>query len=118
VDTAVQFGYSGVFEMPVIYLPDAVEEIVKRVRGQLEEHILHNFPGLKVSPLVLEASGPIYHSLTALIDQERFDLVIMATHGRSGLRRALMGSVTEQVLRHSTSPVLVVPVAPLRSPGA
>lgn len=36
----------------------------------------------------------------------RFDLVAMATHGRTGLRRALTGSVTEKVLRHSAIPVL------------
>jgi nucleotide-binding universal stress UspA family protein len=33
----------------------------------------------------------------------------MASHGRSGLKRALIGSVAEQVLRASPTPVLVVP---------
>lgn len=40
-------------------------------------------------------------------------LIVMATHGRTGLRRALMGSVAEEVLRHAATPVLIVPEAVL-----
>lgn len=47
----------------------------------------------------------------ALLDEVRasdFDLVIMGTHGRSGFRRFLLGSVAERVVRESTCPVLLV----------
>ena len=37
------------------------------------------------------------------------DFIAMATHGRSGLRRLLLGSVAEQVIRHSRVPVIVYP---------
>ena len=37
-----------------------------------------------------------------------FDLVVMATHGRSGAQRALLGSVAERVVRHAPCPVLTV----------
>jgi len=36
------------------------------------------------------------------------DLVVMGTHGRSGLQRAVLGSVAEYVIRRSTAPVMVV----------
>ena len=39
----------------------------------------------------------------------RADLLVMGTHGRSGVDRWLMGSVTERVLRKSRCPVLTVP---------
>lgn len=42
----------------------------------------------------------------------RFDLVVMATHGREGLSRALMGSVAEAVAREAPVPVLVVKTGP------
>src|ERR1051326_3073269 len=47
----------------------------------------------------------------AIIDNARFygcDLIAMATHGRSGISRLVVGSVTEQVLREATLPLLVV----------
>jgi nucleotide-binding universal stress UspA family protein len=45
--------------------------------------------------------------LTALDDDPSFDLVITGSHGRTGLRRLLLGSVAEQVIRHAACPVLV-----------
>ena len=41
-------------------------------------------------------------------DLNDIDLVVMGSHGRSGVRRALLGSVTERVLRSTHVPVLVV----------
>lgn len=46
----------------------------------------------------------------------RGDLIAMCTHGRSGIGRWVLGSVTERVLTHSGDPVLVIP-ATARSPG-
>lgn len=39
---------------------------------------------------------------------EGYDMVVLATHGRTGLRHALLGSVAERVVRYSPIPVLVV----------
>jgi nucleotide-binding universal stress UspA family protein len=41
---------------------------------------------------------------------EHVDLVVMSTHGRSGLSRMLIGSVTDRLVRAAKCPVLVVPV--------
>src|SRR5262245_12944554 len=47
------------------------------------------------------------------------DLIVMGTHGRTGLARLLMGSVAEQVVRKASCPVLIVttPFAPAPSPA-
>ncbi|WP_254529563.1 universal stress protein [Natrinema gelatinilyticum] len=51
------------------------------------------------------------HSLIAnYIEDNDIDLVVMGSHGRSGIRRALLGSVTERTLRSTHVPVLVVDV--------
>ena len=41
--------------------------------------------------------------------QKRVDLIIMSTHGRSGISRWFFGSVAEKVTRHATTPVLISP---------
>jgi len=49
------------------------------------------------------------HSILDAVDREGADLIVMSTHGRSGLGRMLYGSVTDKVLRRATVPVLIVP---------
>jgi nucleotide-binding universal stress UspA family protein len=44
--------------------------------------------------------------------EEKCDLIILATHGRTGLRRLLMGSVAEEVVRRASCPVLTVSAPP------
>jgi nucleotide-binding universal stress UspA family protein len=55
--------------------------------------------------------GPPAMEICRLADTVRADLVIVGSHGRTGLRRALIGSVAERVVRHAARPVLIVPVA-------
>lgn len=66
-------------------------------------------PGLKdlqVRPVVKESS-PAAGIVDAIRD-EKPDLVVMGTHGRSGVKRFLLGSVTETVIRNAQTPVFVV----------
>jgi nucleotide-binding universal stress UspA family protein len=49
-----------------------------------------------------------HRGIVDAIDEHDVDLVVMATHGRRGLDRLLMGSVAEKVLRLSSVPVLAV----------
>lgn len=42
------------------------------------------------------------------LEDATFDLVVMGTHGRSGIKHALLGSVAERVARHANCPVLLV----------
>ncbi|GGR88996.1 universal stress protein [Deinococcus sedimenti] len=65
------------------------------------------------------------HTIRAILDaaaELRPDLIVMGTHGRSGLGRALLGSVAEGVAHHATAPVLLVregqPVTRWAAPGA
>jgi nucleotide-binding universal stress UspA family protein len=58
---------------------------------------------------VVEAGQP-FTTLAHWADNEGVDLIVISSHGRSGLTRVLMGSVTEETLRKSRCPVLVVPL--------
>ena len=52
-------------------------------------------------------TGTPHREILAYADAEDVDLVVMATHGRSGINRFLGGSVTERVVRNADRPVLV-----------
>lgn len=63
--------------------------------------------GLEVENRVLVDSRPASAILT-YADENEIDLIAMATHGRGGVPRAVMGSVTDKVVRGAHRPVLVV----------
>jgi nucleotide-binding universal stress UspA family protein len=52
--------------------------------------------------------GDVAHSIIEFSEKQSIDLVVMTTHGKSGLRRAVMGSVADLVIRESGKPVLVI----------
>ena len=54
------------------------------------------------------AGGSPYRQILDYIDEHDVDLVVMGTHGRRGLDRYLLGSVTEKVVRAAGCPVLTV----------
>jgi nucleotide-binding universal stress UspA family protein len=61
----------------------------------------------KVYSVVLEGSAP--EQIIDLARKTSKNLVAMCTHGRSGVKRWVLGSVTEKVVRHSGDPVLIIP---------
>ena len=55
--------------------------------------------------------GPAATSIIEAAKLKKADLIVMSTHGRSGLGRLILGSVTESVLRGTTAPICVVRAA-------
>jgi universal stress protein A len=53
-------------------------------------------------------SGNPAHEIVALAKREKAELIVMSSHGRTGIPRMLLGSVAEVVVRHATCPVLVL----------
>ncbi|HMA08913.1 MAG TPA: universal stress protein [Ramlibacter sp.] len=63
--------------------------------------------GVKAKAIVTK-SDLIAESILSSVKKHKCDLVVMASHGRRGLKRILLGSETQQVLTHSSVPVLVL----------
>jgi len=63
--------------------------------------------GVKAKAIVTR-SDLIAEAILSNVKKNKCDLVVMASHGRRGLKRILLGSETQQVLTHSTVPVLVL----------
>lgn len=61
-----------------------------------------------VSYEVLLLKGNVRIILSEIIEANQIDLVVMGTHGYTGLRKLVLGSVAEQVFRHAACPVLTV----------
>mgnify|MGYP002760544244 CR=1 FL=1 len=53
-------------------------------------------------------SGTAYRAIREYADEQAIDMIVMGTHGRKGLDRYLLGSVTERVVRTADVPVLTV----------
>jgi nucleotide-binding universal stress UspA family protein len=62
--------------------------------------------GLKIKSIV--AKGKPYEAIVETSKQKEADLIVVGSHGRTGLTRLLMGSVTERVIGHAEAAVLVV----------
>jgi nucleotide-binding universal stress UspA family protein len=54
------------------------------------------------------SSDLVAESIIAAAKKHKSDLIVMASHGRKGIKRLLLGSETQHVLAHSTLPVLVL----------
>lgn len=63
--------------------------------------------GVKATAVVAQ-SDLVAESIMAAATKHNCDLVVMASHGRKGIKRVLLGSETQHVLTHSTVPVLVL----------
>ena len=49
-----------------------------------------------------------FHDICKIAEQAKSDLIVMGSHGRTGLSHVFLGSVAERVVRHAPCPVLVV----------
>jgi nucleotide-binding universal stress UspA family protein len=61
-------------------------------------------------PAIVRADreGSAIHEILEYVSHHKIDLIVLATHGRTGLKHLLMGSVAENVVRSATCPVLTV----------
>jgi nucleotide-binding universal stress UspA family protein len=83
---------------------DAREQAREMLPGLLQD--LAAQLGGAAEPLVLE--GSVTASIVRAAEEHGADLLVVGTHGRTGIRRLLMGSVAERVLEHAPCSVLVV----------
>ena len=61
---------------------------------------------IEVEPVVLE--GNPAHEIVKFAEENDIELIVMGTLGKTGIQKFLLGSVTENVVRHSKVPVLVI----------
>jgi nucleotide-binding universal stress UspA family protein len=85
-----------------------IESMTRDVTQRLEEDARRHFPGLDVEVYVT-SEADVARAITRHAKENGFDLIALSSHGRTGFRRMVLGSVAEAVLRHAEVPVLCFP---------
>jgi nucleotide-binding universal stress UspA family protein len=103
------------FLLPEDSLDDSKQELTKYLKTLATRHA---HPAVKLSTVVVE--GDEASAIVETAAAQNADLIVMSTHGHSGIQRWLLGSVTERVLQRSPCPVLAIrsgqPIARLLIP--
>jgi nucleotide-binding universal stress UspA family protein len=90
-------------------LTNAVEEHAELEMSKFVRRA--KFGRIKFSTVI--RTGMPFDEICTFAKDEDVDLIITSTHGRTGFKHVLIGSIAEQVVRHAVCPVLVVPSHPL-----
>ncbi|RJQ16690.1 MAG: universal stress protein [Nitrospiraceae bacterium] len=116
-DKAVEFSKAYGADLKVISVvdvpsefyaeaPKAVEDLTRKAKGFVADvRKASESSGIKTSTFVGE--GEAYQVITDFAKNEKADVIILGSHGRTGLKRLLMGSVTEKVIGYAPCPVLI-----------
>lgn len=88
-------------------IADATDAVVRDAH-RLEEHLVESGALAGVRHEILVRHGVVCEELEKIITEQPVDLVVIGTHGRRGLGKLLLGSVSEQIFRHADCPVLTV----------
>ncbi len=85
--------------------PERIESMKELARRSVSTQVADQLPDGIEHTVTIDVDAP-YRSIVR--HAENADLVVMGTHGRSGWKRALLGSVTETVLRETETPLLTI----------
>jgi len=92
-------------------IPEAAAERKTALRAEAMmylEKIQRDLKEQGITARTVALEGDVAAQIITYAERQGFDLVAMATHGRSGIDRFVMGSIAEKVVRHTTKPVLLI----------
>ena len=98
-------GYTGMTEpLPIAEISEQLEDSAERELPKIAE--CEECAGLDVEELIVH--GEAASEIVRVAKEHKVDLIVISSHGRTGLGRILFGSTAEAVVRHASCPVLVV----------
>ena len=102
--------YPADFSFGQVGFPAVEDELRQRGAEELEVLIKREI-GARVNARSSVRTGKAAYEIEQYARDESIDLIIIATHGHSGMEHVLFGSTAEKVVRHAPCPVLVVRMA-------
>lgn len=100
------YGTLGM-DMATVPMPTA-QELANSAEQQLDAFVAEHLSDLKPRPVTEVLIGKPADQIVSYADSVSGALIVMSTHGYSGVKHALLGSTTEAVLRHANCPVLSI----------
>ena len=98
-------GYTGLADpMPIADMSDQLEDSAERELPRLTD--CEELNGLEVEEVIVH--GDAAAQIVRVAGEREADLIVISSHGRTGLGRMIFGSTAEAVVRHASCPVLVV----------
>jgi len=110
-------AYCALVELQTIYVygyvfdQKEIDSSAERARAAGQKHVdaigrMAKAAGVPCAAVVAKALTP-YEGIIAAAKKRKCDVIFMASHGRRGISRLIMGSVTQKVLSHASIPVVV-----------
>ena len=104
------------YVLHVIYFPPQmpeydIEQVINGLVKNAEKSLKRLIEKTKETEVIFHPEvrvGTEYSEIIEFAEKEKIDLVVMGTHGRTGLAHAFLGSVAERVVRYTSCPVLTV----------
>lgn len=93
-------------EMPLAIVKNFIAERIENAEKVMPAFLETNFAGVQATSRIISGYPP-----DAILDtarDEKFDMIVMGTHGRRGVSAVVFGSVAEKVVKQSRIPVLVI----------
>lgn len=103
----VSHAYVSYGALQPLIVPDAVKKSLKLGESYLDGLLSHSYlAGVDLEKQVLLGHAAVI--ILSMLDEQDFDLVVMSSHGYTGVKRWLLGSTAEKVIQHTPTPLLLL----------
>ena len=120
VERAIDFAQSYGGELRVISIvdvpsefyaeaPNAFDDLINKAKGYVKD-IREKAASAGITAEGFVGEGEAFQIITDMAKKENVNIIVLGSHGRTGIKRLLMGSVTEKVIGHAPCPVLIVKI--------
>ncbi len=109
IDVVPPAGIKFEYGLAIADKKGMLEKVYKHASEQMQEIAKKQFAGLPVETTVIKPKKAVYQEIIKFAETNNVSLIVMSTHGRTGVKHFLLGSVAERVVRRSPCPVMIVP---------
>ncbi len=102
----IKFEYG----LAIVEKKGMLEKLYKQALERIKGIAKKRFSGLPVDTVVIKPKKATYQEIIKFAQTNDVSLIVMSTHGRTGAKHFLLGSVAERVIRRSPCPVMVIPM--------